>query len=842
MKRYIVFALLSVFALGFVACNEEFVEPTPTPNVKPAISGDQIIFGARAGFENSNPDYTRTVYTGETYTENGKTYERIEWDYGNDHIEIYCEEAHGDLKTSHYTVYSDAEDDADDGTKSDKAYLARMEQDDVALSWGNGEEHTFYAVYPSSRMNSTLESASQNGIFIDPETLKMTGIIYHDQSPTEQPTADANGNYVIAPRMEYAYMVAKEEVKKSECADGVGLTFVPIVTAVEVELVAQSEDIEIQSLHLANLAGVTGDEIGTKGIAGKFTVDVGTWNPSSDSPALTCANINDEWASNVINVVLTAPITIQPTKSVKFTVFMRAGVDISNLQVRITPDLMTVKSQTIEDLTIPKGLKTNIKGVKLPETKIEPDASKWMAQMNPNTPISRLSIPGSAGSCSYLYTSGDNPENYRSQETTMTITKQWEAGIRAFEIVSNRAWTSGFLGYETSQTALTNITCNGTDLGISVTNAMNEIVNCLKANPDELAVVTMVYQPTGQALLGAGQRNGNHYVTSFNKWYDAYANRSYFQKYEEGMTLGEAKGTILLFLRANQRHEGSDNFATMTTTLGTRNAVLIDGCGTAKDKWYSRGYKISDASDNDLGSFDISNDHGSESSDVDSPNLIEYYMKSKVLFENTDSLYATAYTATNSYKVTRPAVDAFDNLNMTYSTSAGISVIYQDWARVVGAPVKNYAYSDTYGSGNIYWFESLSEKKWHITKTFEKALNSTDASQFFFNSLSGYLTTVVADGASGSDNSLKPSVDDVYGGSGGNIKGLAEVLIPHLTTYVLEQANSDEKTGPTGVVVMDYVDLAGDLIQAIVLNNYKTSTGLGSWDAGTDDDNTGDGI
>ena len=71
-KKYF-WTLLCVSLVSFTGCIEENFE-----NVFPAVRGNEVVFGARAGFESSGLD-TRTVYSGETYKANGKIYERCFW-------------------------------------------------------------------------------------------------------------------------------------------------------------------------------------------------------------------------------------------------------------------------------------------------------------------------------------------------------------------------------------------------------------------------------------------------------------------------------------------------------------------------------------------------------------------------------------------------------------------------------------------------------------------------------------------------------------------------------------------------------------------------------------------
>ena len=147
MKNFrLIYALLAA-TLFITACSdEELINEGRVP----AADGSEIIFGGRAGFENSD-NGSRTIYTGVTYTHGGKTYERIDWIDG-DKIEIYSPEA-SNGPSSHYKITSFTTGDENEGTSgkgSDYAYLERLNES--SLQWNGDGDHTFYAMYPSASM------------------------------------------------------------------------------------------------------------------------------------------------------------------------------------------------------------------------------------------------------------------------------------------------------------------------------------------------------------------------------------------------------------------------------------------------------------------------------------------------------------------------------------------------------------------------------------------------------------------------------------------------------------------------------------------------------------------
>lgn len=805
-KKYIFPALMCIAAVSFTSCIEENFE-----KVTPAQDGDEIIFGARAGFENAGPD-TRTVYSGETYTVGDKTFERIDWvdpqydEEGQlinmpDRIEIHSPEA-GNGPTAHYQIshWKDA-----DGEK-DYAYLTRI--GDSSLQWKGDGEHTFYAMYPSSKMFET-EATLKQGIKMEGTILK--GTIPAAQAPLS--ITNNGGHYVAYPDMKYAYMAAKGTATRED--GSVSLTFVPVVTAVQIQLVLDEGDI-----HPVEIGEIT---VQGAGISGDFTADLASWTetyPSCQYPGTGGSNIT----VTVIDRESYAPITLQPGNSLTFTVFLRPGVDYKNITVAISPTGSAYVGKQMNNVTIPANLKTRISNFRLPAISVEDeeivfDASNWMEAIDENTELKKLSIPGTTGSFSYKYSS-DASGNYRSQHTHMDIEAQWKAGIRAFEIVSDRN------GSNNSASSLANaqVTCNKTDMGITVASAMEEIRDMVKENPKECAVVIFTYQPEGNNP----NRNATRYANSLQQWFNSITYKDMFMRYTPDITLGDAKGKILVFVRLNQRDENDngsfDDALDYMPKDGEGNPlfVFINGCGTGKDKWGARGYKV-----NGNTAPDISN--GSSSG-----NYVEYYMEDGYIDPTSD----------DSANVRR------GEMNFGYGTNdENVTCWFQEWARVINADIhiSSGRWQSWYSYPEMYWFESYEEKKSNAIETFNMAISNNYGSYIFINSLSGY----IAETASSPTYSLVPSVGSAYGGDGGNIKALADKLNPDFYKHVYN-AGMDQTTGPTGIVMMDYVSDTPDenvefdgsyrLPGLIISNNRKFGTGNsssgGNTGGGNGDNNT----
>ena len=778
-KNRIVLALAcSVLASTFVSCIEENFTP-----VAPAQKGDDIVFGARAGFENGNLE-TRTEYSGVTYTSGGKTFERINWIDGADMVEIYCAEALN-AKTAHYAIEHKTNAD----NYKDYAYLAKIEGQ-KAMQWGEGE-HTFYAMYPSTEMlneNSTLK----RGIRIDPNDKKLYGYIPTAQTPVSVADSVINGKTVAwaAPDMTYAYMAAKTVGNPEDGA--MSLTFMPIVTAVQIELVAQID------------TKITEIVVSAPNISGPFTADLASWNGAADGTYPLCTNGENMEGTVMVsmwqkNGEENVPYELKAGHSLVFTVFLNPSADISNLKVGYDGGAGALQKE-LTGAVIKAKCKTRITQLKLDDGKVEVDYSKWMSQLNQSTTMKELSIPGTGGSFSY----GSNQSAYYKSQT-LTFDQQWARGIRVFEIVTSK---------KKSSFANEILTCNKQEVqedgqSLTVSTVVTRLLNKLAEQDyqNETAMVIFTYQSTGWG----DKQDSDAYMENAMGYFSTLPSDR-LVLYQPELTMADAKGKLMIVVRPTQRDQ--NNRGTWENVLskltGKTNAdkiLVIDGCGTAKDKWGARGYKI-----NGEKALDISNEY------AEGNNYMEYYMQQGAFIHPNETSTPVSYLGPQ----------------FGYTTNqSNITCWFQEWARVVGADV-----TYTSNRNTTYWFESYSEKLSNVVDAFTKAINDKTYSQVYINSLCGYLA--------GSDfnESITPSTGNTWGGSGGDIKALADKLNHDFYQYVIN-SGFDQATGPTGVVLMDYVsDTETDggayyLPGVIVNNNFKHNAGSGAGSDNTGGNNGG---
>lgn len=779
---------MAAVALLATACQDNEVVNNGG-EVTPAAVGDEILFGGRAGFENGDSK-TRTEYSGVEYTYNGVRYERINWVAG-DAVEIHSPEAANGPKAQ-YAISGVAAGDesAADGTNNgeDYAYLTKM--DENALQWGSDDVHTFYAMYPSARMFDDPDGTVAQGINMDGTT--MNGIVPISQVPASVTVTD--GHYVAHPDMKYAYMVAKSEATREDAS--VSLSFVPVVTVAEIQMVLPSTS--TSSTGAVEPVTIQEIQISGTGIAGAFTADLAAWNPAETSTPV-CTNSNASDLIQLTTIYNNEAITIQPGGSLTFTVFLLPGADINDLRVSVSATGAGYVTKALQNVTVVAKKKNVFKNLKLPTNGVEIDASNWMSQLPDGVRLTQLSLPGSGGSFSYASNEG---EYYQSQ--SLDFEAQWQLGIRAFEIITDR-----------NQTDFANepLRCNNQTISdLTVSGVVNQILNHLDGATQEGAMVIFTYQPVASLWSprdpGAYMEKVMAYVNSLN--HDDLA------LFQPGMTLGDVRGKLLIVVRPTQNDEDAesawDNVMAAITGDNADRVLVINGCGTGKDKWGARGYTI-----DGVRALDLSNKAASNAT-----NVMEEYM------QQGEYLRPTATTT----PVAKGAPQ------FSYATNnSNITCWFQEWARVVGQDVVYESYPDT------YWFESYTEKLNNATETFSMAISGEYSGYVFINSLCGYLA------GSDYEESITPSTGYTYGGAGGNIKALADKINPDFYEYVLN-CGLEQTTGPTGVVLMDYVSndptsATYALPGTIIANNFKhTIIGSGNTESGKGDGGSdeGDGI
>lgn len=803
-----IIALLSatVFLSG---CIEENFE-----NTIKVTKGKEVIFGASANFERSGIA-TKTEYSGDFSTDG---FERVNWVNG-DQVYIYCAHEDGD-QAAHYKITK-----VDETTKGNKKHTATLSKNyDVnpnGINWQDvNKTHTFYAMYPAPNTfrqdqfdqdGNLINTTYSAHLSIDANNI-VEGFIPVNQDPKTLPDAT---DRVGTPNMDFAYMLAKQEIKNGTIPEnGVLLSFKPIVTAVEFTLKAQ-DDVTISNVQIFNTKG--------NPICGPFTTDLSEYD-GTDYPTCTPGSLTTNYTGmnfSSINVSLydrddnnnieSASITLKSGETVTFTVFM-LPVDISDLAIRVdahgykTAKLGTTTSSDGDEITnyvtFEAHKKHYVRNVLLPTkpaTVANPE--NWFEQLDPATYMAGLSIPGSANAFSFEY-SNETDENYFKTQSK-NFEAQWNLGVRCFELVSTKAGTwrglGSYLGYWTDAESLANapIRCNNKkipndDNPTTIDDAVQKIWSKVSANPREFAMIIFTYQPTGQNNEG-GTRDAEAYMNQLNNYYNSLVKSGVqMKKYSPTLHAGDCYGKLIFVARPSQ--EGEDSESDVEAAVGTGEILTVKGWGSLPDKWTKRGYPTYLYAGTTDGT--IATD-GSAYNKIQRNAIGESYdvaMESWI-FDSANQTKSRPIKGTPDFEYTTDQIDDKGNAIIAWA---------QEWRRVYNSEFNSLV-------GGFSWFDSIQEKKDDVMDTFRKSI-SKDANRVYFNSLDGFYIT----------NDTQ-SYLHYWAGNKGEIKQYAADMNDWLYKYIID-LGVNNITGPLGVVIMDYVGEGNggtNLPNIIINNNFK---------------------
>lgn len=763
-------ALVST-AILLAGCQEnDIVKPKETWH-----KGDNVEFRVRAGYENNGGNDTRTVYTGKTYTIDGKTYERVDWVEG-DQIRIFCQEAQNPAEGHNYADYKIVSH-KNEGGKEDYGYLERVNPNG-SLQWGDpSKKHTFYAFYPSPAQNSQLEMSDNWA----------KGVVPMEQTPLEITATDGK-NYVAKPNMNYAFMTAKA-VMEPGSSNEVNLSFKSMVTALELELKGPDQ----QTVNLTDIR-ISSD---TENLTGPFTCDLD--KVATDGyPDCTILSTTDD--RHTVNVSLVdkngKPFSLSGGKTLKVTVFLLPLDDYKALKI----SLQTAKGIKSHDLTangspmiIKSHLKNLVQNIQVPSNFT---ANQWLSHMNSNVLLSQLSIPGTGNSYSYEYSgTGNDTVNFKAQ--MHDIAGQWNLGVRAFEITAGRNADTGVSNFGQGGLIISN---NKAPLSNTVEEAVREVYKMLTANPNEFAMMIISYQPK----VG---RDGNQFITDFMTWYnnlDIHTGK-HTALFRPGLSIGDVRGKMMFILRPSSVDEQLLSETTLNA-IANEDFLVVDGWGTLQDKWKHRGYPVT----------------SQVGANVETEADWNGCMEKRMLAVGTSATVAPTFPD----PLTAGASDFSYNTNQSFKAWA------QEWPRVVEKEFVKYMNISEYSSGYKYlwvkWRESYNEKLQDAKETFDKSVaDKNNQSSVYFNSLCGYF--VLED----DNESWKPvartfNMTPAYNGWGvtyGNLITFSERINEDFYKYVLSKSNTQGSlSGPVGVVMINRVGTteASTLMPNVIIsNNFK---------------------
>ena len=514
MKRNILnIAIVSVAlaAVALTSCKENEIDP------KNAGEGKKISFSV------AEAD-TRTAYD----TENRL---QINWTEG-DKVRIFCDEAE-DVKKADYTVAQISKNSG------------KLVKNEDGLAWGGDDlVHNFYAVYPA---DDKVVAGIENGkISINANLNQMCTL---ETGTDGEYKKDESGIYITTPDMTNAVMVANLSTKP---VDNVELSFKPIMTTLEVVVRGKTADIDTEN-------------IGTEVTGISINMDASAYGASSKQ------FIYDINAGDIVRGELNSTVQffvgiknkkdgsnslhLGTNESVKLTAFLPPVAVNGNhkIQIRVhatgSTELAATVGGTMKDGSVIEIAQSSKRKITLPWIKsVNLSNNNWITPLDTSIYVSQMSIPGShdAATGETMATAiGD----WFAATQELTLNKQWELGVRAFDL---RPAIYNPLLSSTNELWLYH---GSTRVSISWATAMNTIKAQLASNPGEFAIV--LFRHENESAIGK-----NNDDTDFNTYMTNYINQNkdWIVDWEPDLTIGKARGKIILI----SRFEGSWDYGCFT--------------------------------------------------------------------------------------------------------------------------------------------------------------------------------------------------------------------------------------------------------------------------------------
>lgn len=492
MKKYILplWGMLAV-SLLLNSCSED-----STGGVKdPVEKGDVISFSASAD-DGLN---TRTSYGD---VQNGKY--PVYWSNG-DEVQVYCPQSQGTVHDATYKINVSADN---------KSSIYALSGSD-ALKWGPADAHDFYTFYPKSAIVKYQDEV-------------ITANLEREQHVTVTESTENGGKVYSGINMNYALMAGHIQEYRSKVDKNTSITlpFTPITTALDIEIKAPKTGpgLTVSSVTVANPENQTTNRIP---LSGTFNYNVSQLQ--SNNGQWTIKDYPNPYF--YVNIVLDKPVKLASGSNdvLKLTAFLLPKVNknlrvMVNTREAVSDGATNVQSKNITVSDDHFRKKTQVLLGNL-EDKTTFSYETWMASLDDNTYLSKISMPGTHDAGTYSPGFWDKPW----QTQGLDISQQLNHGVRVLDF--RPSW-------------------NGTDfdiahgfvkLDVTYDQVMNAAVTWLANHPTECIIVCLKNESDEKEFTG-WQANIRKKMTSINPEYTV----ADFNPY---MTLGDVRGKLIFISR-----------------------------------------------------------------------------------------------------------------------------------------------------------------------------------------------------------------------------------------------------------------------------------------------------
>ena len=200
-------------------------------------TGTAVSFKVSTTYENRASD-TRTVYSGEVFSDGQRTVERIDWEDG-DLVTIAC--AKSPEGQADYRIT---------GESSGSSMMLKPLQSDGGLSWGTGE-HCFLALYPAA----ATDGVGEENVSLEEDRFRMV-------IPSVQHVTEDGATFSADMRLAYMWAAARAT---RDGSTPVKLSFRPMMTAFEFTLSALDPyPVTLNSITLQSASTALSGEISAR--------------------------------------------------------------------------------------------------------------------------------------------------------------------------------------------------------------------------------------------------------------------------------------------------------------------------------------------------------------------------------------------------------------------------------------------------------------------------------------------------------------------------------------------------------------------------------------------------
>ena len=793
MKKTLKYFALLFMGLAVVSCSDD--DLVKGGNHPTYHSGDEIVFGASASVPagDENAKNSRTAYG--NVSANGKSI-AINW-VANDQIDIACPEA-AVAQLATYKIVDPTVTDASKATNLERVTAG------AGLQWNGAGIHNFYGIYPSkavfedkTKYPETMQERPTFNIITAGNERKAIGYLPMNYTAVDRkPETMANGGtkYIVAPNMDYAFMVANKASSLTEVNDkGLSLRFEPLATCLEFDITASvianevtSTPLEEQVIQLDRVELVSTNH----NISGDFE-----YTYPSGTEHIGVLKNTSKVARNNMNLHISyhgmkSPVILKNNDvcTVNFFLMPDKNLEPKDLKVNIW---YTVKGkyQRVKTATLGKEIqfkhKYMFKNFRLPKVNVDVKGSTWFQAVEPDVYVNQLSFLCAGNAFSNI-----EGIAWHNRQQVLSYDQLWDQGVRGFEFV-NQSTSSGNIGGQHFVCG-EEVINNSPTFAEAFTNLVKYLVDA--ENYKEFNNETLILFARYHAV-----NDGYHpeiYIKNVLDYLESTINtgitykvngksvtkkltKDRFVQLTPTSTAQDLRGKIVIIFRVaddaylvfngNSAKTTKDlQLVSSSNAIWTNNVVMIDNWGHAVDRWDMRYEGVA---------------RNATWLRPDNVKYVENYLwaasrsNTEVLplYDNLDEFNADGRnTKLLEYSGFQTMPDKWltkltDNASrFSHTTSVGTNAMIQEWARVVpedldSVPVcgddadkKNYTYNyeykgDILGTHNYgvrtkpaypwyRWPSSIQEKKDAIKSLFTTVVTTKggSATDLFINVISGY--------------------------------------------------------------------------------------------------------